>query len=79
MKRSLPMRLLLAGTILFFLLLIGLPFWWVISGSIKLPQEIIARDPTLVPHSFTVQHYAKLLDASAYPTYLVNSMIVGVA
>lgn len=79
MKRSLPMRLLLAGTILFFLLLIGLPFWWVISGSIKLPQEIIARDPTLVPHSFTLQHYAKLLDASAYPTYLVNSMIVGVA
>ena len=79
MKPSLPLRLLLVLTILFFLLLIGLPFWWVISGSFKLPQEIIAREPTLVPHSFTLQHYAKLLDASAYPTYLINSLIVGLA
>ena len=79
MKPSLPLRLLLVLTILFFLLLIGLPFWWVISGSFKLPQEIIAREPKLVPHSFTLQHYAKLLDASAYPTYLINSLIVGLA
>ena len=38
MKRSLPMRLLLAGTILFFLLLIGLPFYaigfWMTMGDI---------------------------------------------
>jgi multiple sugar transport system permease protein len=33
----------------------------------------------MVPQSFTLQHYTKLLAASAYPTYLVNSLIVGVA
>lgn len=66
----------LVASILFFVLLIGLPFWWVLSGSIKLPQEIIARVPTMLPHSFTLQHFEKLFSASAYPTYLLNSVLV---
>lgn len=79
MKKRTSLRLLLAVAILFFAAIIGLPFWWVISGSFKVPQEIIAREPTMFPQSFTLQHYAKLLAASAYPIYLVNSLIVGVA
>lgn len=79
MTRPLSQRLLLAGGLLFFLILIGMPFWWVISGSFKVPQEIIARTPTMIPQSFTLQHYAKLLEASAYPTYLANSLIVSLA
>jgi multiple sugar transport system permease protein len=65
--------------LLIFLLLIGLPFWWVVSGSFKLPAEIIAREPTMIPQSFTLQHYAKLMAASAYPAYLANSLVVGLA
>jgi multiple sugar transport system permease protein len=68
-----------AGVGAFFLILIGLPFWWVLSSAFKAPQEIIARRPTMVPESFTLQHFEKLLSSSAYPTYLVNSMIVATA
>jgi multiple sugar transport system permease protein len=63
----------------FFLVLIGLPFWWVLSSAFKTPQEIIARRPTMLPESFTLQHFEKLLSSSAYPTYLANSMLVAVA
>ncbi|MCA0341173.1 MAG: carbohydrate ABC transporter permease [Proteobacteria bacterium] len=63
----------------FFVTLVGLPFWWVVSGSVKVPQEIIARTPTMFPHSFTLQHYTKLFDGSAYPDYLLNSLIVAVS
>lgn len=73
---SLRWRLLLWGGAAFFALLIGLPFWWVVSGSVKIPQEIIAQRPTMVPQSFTLQHYGKLLGASAYGTYLWNSVLV---
>ncbi len=66
---------LVAG-ILFFLGLIGLPFWWVVTGSFKEPQDIIARVPTLFPQSFTLEHYVRLLSASDYGTYLINSFIV---
>lgn len=59
-----------------FALLIGLPFWWVLSGSVKEPQEIISRVPTLFPRSLTWQHYHKLLAASNYSGYLINSIIV---
>jgi ABC-type glycerol-3-phosphate transport system permease component len=61
---------------LFLLLIVIAPFYWIFSASIKAPQEIIARSPTLFPHSFTMQHYQKLLRSSAFPTYLLNSMLV---
>jgi multiple sugar transport system permease protein len=41
-----------------------------------LPKEIIQRVPTMVPHSFTLQHFEKLLQASDFPVYLLNSMVV---
>ena len=66
----------LGADLLAFVALIGLPFWWVVSGSFKLPQEIIARVPTMIPQSFTLQHYEKLLSSSDYDTYLVNSLMV---
>lgn len=69
----------MVGVGAFFLILIGLPFWWVISSAFKAPQEIIARRPTMVPESFTLQHFEKLLASSDYPTYLANSMIVATA
>lgn len=76
MRRSLSLNALLGASLAFFTALIGLPFWWVVSGSIKLPQEIISRVPTMFPQSFTPQHYQKLFQASDYPVYLVNSLVV---
>jgi multiple sugar transport system permease protein len=78
MKRSFTSSLLLCVSLIVLMLLIGLPFWWVLSGAFKLPQEIIARVPTMVPHSFTLQHFMKLLSGSDYPTYMINSLIVAV-
>jgi len=76
MKRTLPQSLALYGGLALLVLLIGLPFWWVVTGSIKLPKEIISRVPTMVPHSFTLQHFEKLLQSTDFPAYLVNSMVV---
>jgi multiple sugar transport system permease protein len=59
--------------------LVALPFWFVLTGSVKASQEIIARVPTLFPHSFTTQHYDKLLAASDYAAYMANSILVAVA
>ena len=58
------------------MVLILAPFYWIFSSSIKEPQEIIARKPTLFPQSFTTEHYHKLIDESEFPTYLRNSLTV---
>lgn len=78
MRRGPVWNVVLALIVLFFVALILLPFWWVITGSFKIPQEIIARIPTMIPHSFSLQHYEKLLSGSDYPVYLVNSLVVAV-
>lgn len=79
MRRGAGWTAALWAGVAFFGALIGLPFWWVLSGSFKIPQEIIARVPTMIPESFTLQHYDKLLAASQYGTYMANSLIVAVA
>ncbi|MGS1094940.1 carbohydrate ABC transporter permease [Aquamicrobium terrae] len=76
MRRSRRQAAALYGSLAFIALIIGLPFWWVVTGSIKLPREIIQRQPTMVPHSFTLRHFEKLLQASDFPVYLVNSLAV---
>jgi multiple sugar transport system permease protein len=76
MSRTLPQSLALYAGLTVLVLVIGMPFWWVVTGSVKLPQEIIQRIPTMVPHSFTLRHFEKLLQSSDFSVYLVNSIIV---
>lgn len=79
MSRSWLQRLALGAAVLLLLFVVVAPFYYVVTSSIKSPQEVIARAPTLIPHSFTWQHYTKLFRSSAFPTYLVNSILVAVA
>jgi ABC-type glycerol-3-phosphate transport system permease component len=77
MRRGLGQSLAIGGGLLGLALIVLLPFWFIATGAIKAPQEIIARVPTLLPHSFTLRHFDKLLGASDYPRYLGNSLVVG--
>ncbi|KGM32714.1 carbohydrate ABC transporter permease [Inquilinus limosus] len=77
MRRGAGQRLAIGGGLLGLAVLVLLPFWFIATGSIKAPQEIIARVPTLLPQSFTLRHFDRLLGASDYPRYLGNSLLVG--
>ena len=79
MKQPLFWRIALLLGIVVIGALVVLPFWFVLTGSIKIPQEIIARTPTVFPESFTLQHYEKLLAASDYGAYLLNSVVVALS
>ncbi|KPQ14531.1 MAG: multiple sugar transport system permease protein [Rhodobacteraceae bacterium HLUCCA09] len=79
MRRAPAWSVALWGGVAVIAGLVLTPFWFVVTGSIKAPQEIIARVPTVIPESFTLQHYDKLLAASDYAGYLVNSLIVATA
>lgn len=63
-------------SVFILLFIVIAPFFWILSSSIKSPQEIISRNITFLPQSFTLQHYQKLLASSNFPTYLLNSFIV---
>mgnify|MGYP001811648558 CR=1 FL=1 len=76
MTHPLRSRIGVAISVFFLLLVIVAPVYYVFTSSIKDPQEIIAQTPTLIPHSFTLEHYQKLLRSSAFPIYMRNSVLV---
>lgn len=72
-------NILLGISVLVLMVIILAPFYWIFSSSLKEPREVIARKPTLIPHSLTTEHYQKLLKDLEFPTYLRNSLIVALA
>ncbi len=68
--------LALGVPVILLLFVIIVPFYWIFSASVKAPEEIIARVPTLFPQTFTLQHYHKLFASSDFPQYLANSTAV---
>ena len=79
MRRGPAVKLTLAIGLAVLALIVLLPFWWVISSSIKATNEIVSSQPTMVPQSFTLEHFEKLLGESDFPRFLLNSVIVSLA
>ena len=70
------------GKTLAYTLLIGIgismviPFFWMISTSLKPPPEVIAWPPNLIPHAPTWENYTGLLKAAAFHRFFLNSLVV---
>ncbi len=58
------------------LFIVVAPFYWIFISSIKISPEIVRVPPTLIPRSFTLEHYARLFGYTEYPRYLFNSLYV---
>ncbi len=52
------------------------PLLWAISTSLKASGEILAYPPTLLPRTWTLEHYLAVLTVTKMPRYLLNSTIV---
>ncbi len=54
------------------------PLYWVVMSSFKGREEIIRRDPTWFPQTFTLSNFQKLFTTTEYPTFLANSAVVAI-
>ena len=66
-----------AGMI-FILLLIGLPLYWTLSGSLKTHPEIYTNPVTWYPHQMHPQNYGEATQRVPFWHYLRNSLIITV-
>jgi len=78
--RRLPTALALGLFIAFSLL----PFAWMLTASFEPSTAIYSSTPSLIPHPFTWDNYAHLLQPQAqqgvyFPRYFLNSIIVATA
>lgn len=59
-------------------LIMLLPFFWVLFGSLKTQGEFFANPGAWLPESFNTSNYVTLFDERGFGTYLRNSAIIAV-
>ena len=74
---------LLGKSISYFVLIILiivmlLPFLWMVSTSLKPPPEVIAWPPNLLPKNLTWENYTGLFRAAPFLRFFLNSLIMSV-
>ncbi|NBK25789.1 MAG: carbohydrate ABC transporter permease [Spirochaetia bacterium] len=66
--------------LLFFMLLVLMPIYWMAITSLKTNSEIInAQEVTYYPHEVTMENYVQLFQLYDYNRMLFNSVLVSVA
>ncbi|NOZ73005.1 MAG: carbohydrate ABC transporter permease [Chloroflexi bacterium] len=66
--------LLLSGSVVMLL-----PFLWMLSTSLKTPQEIFTFPPTWIPHPIAWENYRETVTIMPFGRFYLNSFIVAVA
>ncbi len=61
-RRRLAERVLLYALVLLVAAFYGVPLLWMVSTSVKLPQEIFTAPPTFVPSRVTLANYRSRTD-----------------
>lgn len=62
--------------LVFFLLIILLPFYWMVVTSFKPNTDLAAYPPSLWPHTWTLAHYHEAFGKYNFGIYLRNSVVV---
>ena len=57
----------------FFLVVIIFPFFWILSTSLKEPQEIMSSVLTYIPRVLTFENYKKVWNSIGFDQYFFNS------
>lgn len=75
-KRNVPALLLiyLAAAIVF--LVSVFPFFWMLSTSLKLPEDTFTSIPKLIPPQFTLENYRRAFNDTLLSRYFLNSIYV---
>jgi len=52
------------------------PLLWIVTTSFKSDKEIYNQQAGILPKTFTLQNYDKIINKTRFPTYLKNSLMV---
>ena len=61
------------------LILMVVPFLWMVLSSVKPESEVRRVPPTVWPETFTMDNYQALFTRLDFPTYFLNSIVVALA
>ncbi len=64
--------------VLFVVVLVLGPFYWIVTTSFKPGPDVVDPNPSLFPRQWVLDHYQRLLVGTKYLSFLSNSVIVAV-
>lgn len=64
--------------LLLFVLIINVPFFWMITTSFKFENEVLAYPPKLFPSSFNFDGYKYIWTLVPFARYFINSLFVSI-
>ena len=79
MRRGLSEKILLNLLAWSAVFIVAFPLLWTILTSLKPQTELFRIPPSILPHTVTFEHYAKLLFETRFLAYFANSVIVAVS
>ncbi len=59
-----------------FVILMAFPVYWVLNTALKPSNEILQFDPTLFPHSPTLDNFTSAFNAPYFKESLINSVLI---
>lgn len=71
--------IILEAALLFFVLIINIPFFWMISTSLKIESEVLAYPPKLIPSVINLNGYKYIWTLVPFARYFINTVFVSVS
>ena len=53
-----------------------LPFFWMVSTSLKTPAEAVAQPPVWLPESLQFENYVRAMEVAPFGRYFLNSVVI---
>jgi ABC-type glycerol-3-phosphate transport system permease component len=61
-----------------FVFSMAMPLFWMVLCSLKPEGENLSYPPTIIPQTWTLEHYERLFSATLFPTWFRNSTLVSI-
>ncbi len=77
-KRKNINKTVLLISVLIIVFIVLFPLIWMLFSSFKPNPELYIRPPSMLPRTWTTEHYVELFWYSSFPRYFLNSVMVGI-
>ncbi len=82
-RQKKPFKFEAKNFVVFVILLLGsivllTPLWWMVSTSLKSPQEILQYPPSFIPKEFHFSNYIEAWKTGAFTRWSLNTLLIAV-
>jgi len=76
MKKNIFYRASIYVILFIIMVIMIVPFWWMITTSFKPPGEIFTFPPTIIPREFTFSNYEFMWSSAPLGRFWLNSLLI---